>query len=419
MEVLKSILSDFSDKYADQIAKINSLLMYKEWAFTSDEQRLLTVEELKELIEKYDLKTVDPRSIQDFIDQYNKNKWYTWFPTYAQNGTMSWTNVSEIVTIVNDFLKTGKKNNTQNIIDYLSANNASLYKVSAAIVWNKLNYVAASNNIYSFRPDLFDGTYDDGNLIGTLVRNNREESPLVICLANLVGLLKNFITGTTDNADLLVTNTNTLRAACNYQFNKLNLKNIVTISDFWNSNVGVRFSEPFENLASQKELEQIKSEQKLMETELIDAMKYANFANASISLCNINQSIGGAILCLDSSKINISQSCTTSAEEKTISSLSEQLNNLIEHTDDIEQISKLKAEIEELKKKHEPTITFDFTDKNNILAIAVIVIAIVLICYFMYLFINWIVKRNKHKSTQLVANQYPEAYYPSSDLSSP
>lgn len=405
MEVLKSILSDFSDKYAEQITKINSVLMYKEWAFTSDEQRLLTVEELKELIEKYDLKTVDPRSIQDFIDQFNKNKWFTWFPTYSQNGSMSWTNLSEITTIVSDFLKTGKKNNAQNIIDYLSANNTSLYKMASALVWNKLDYVAASNNVYSFRPNLFDGTYDDGNVIGTLVRNNREESPLVICLANLVGLLKNFITGTTDNADLLITNTNTLRAACNYQFNKLNLKNIVTISDFWNSNIGVRFSEPFENLASQKELEQIKAEQKLMETELIDAMKYANFANASISLCNISQSIGGAILCLDSSKINISQSCNTTAEEKTIASLSEELNHLINYTDDIEQISALKAEIEALKQKHEPAITFDFTDKNNITAIVVAVIVVVLVCYFLFLFVRWLINR-KHKASTFTSNSY-------------
>ena len=376
MEILKSILNDFANKYEKQITEINSLVTYKKWAYTGSYQTLLTIDELKTLIEKYGLSSVDPRTIEEFINEYNEKEWFKYFPVYDQKGKYTWHKTDEIKTIIDEFLKQTSKNNVQNFVDFLSNNQKYLYTISSALIWNKLEYVATVNNVYMFKPNLFEGTYEDGNIIGTLARNNQDESTLVICLSNLVNLLNGYLNGKTDSSNLLVANTAIVRAACNYQFNSLNLTNgktqIKTIVDFWNSNIGKNFKEPFESLTDQKQIQKIKNDQKQMETEIINAMKFVNLSNSSISICNMTQNISGAILALDSSKISLSQECTQTSEQTV--SISNKLTTIENElavlksdtiTDHSERIKVLEEQAHALIESSYPKIIMDVRDKIN------------------------------------------------------
>lgn len=418
MEVLKSILNDFANQYQGQINEINSLVNYKKWAFTGDYQKIITIDELRVLIEKYALNTVDPRTIQDFIDQYNEKEWFKYFPMYNKLGKLQWVNVSEITTIVNSFLKTGKQNTVQNFVDYLNNNQTYLYKICAALVWNKLDYTARISNTYMFKPNLFDNVYEDGNTIGTLARNNQEESPLVICLGEFVSLIKGFIQGTTDSSSLFVTNSSTIRAGCSYQLNQLNLKNISTIEDFWKSGIGKKFKEPFENLTDQKKIEKINNEKKQMETSIIEAMKMANFANANISLCNMNQNISGAILALDSASISLSQECVqTTTETITISqkleNLTQELALLKSETieDHSKRIGELEKEITRLRESSWPKIIIDYRNKFDVFVeklndkygpkvVISVSVVITVICIVLIFLINFFIIRSVSKDVK-------------------
>ena len=369
IEAMKSILNNITAKYEKRINEINQALIYKRWAFPGDYQKLLSIEDLKTMIEKYNLYSIDPRSVQDFIDSYNDKEWFRWFPVFNQNGKMSWANDSDVTEIISEFLKTGSKNNSENIFKFINKDNSKLDIIAAAIVWNKLDFIARTVNKYSYRPKLFEGIYEDGSVIGSLARNNKDESLEVICLSNILSTIRSFVEGKVENVDILRANPESLKASCNRQFNKIDVKNISFIIDFWNANVGKKYLNPFEALQSQKELNALQTDQQNIENEMVNALKTINFTNATLSICNMNQNIAGAILAMgESNSIKFSQSCTqTNSTDQTLSEqVSDVTNNFNSYmTETNNSISEINQKVSALDNSSFPVIVFDYSDRFN------------------------------------------------------
>ena len=368
-ETMQSILSSISLKYKEQISEINQNLIYKQWIFPNDYQRLLTIMNLKEKIETYNLLEIDPRSTQEYVNMYNDNEWFKYFPVYNQAGKFTWHNTNDVLNIIEEFLKTGVKNNARNIYEFISKDNNRLNIIASAIVWNKLDYVARTSNKYSYKPNLYDNIYEDGNMIGSLARNNKDESLEVICLSNILSTIKSFLSGQVSNDDILGVNSESLKACCNVQFNRIDVQNIKNIIDFWNANIGKKFSKPFESISSQKEIDKIKNEQKIIENDIIDAIKLANFSNSSISICNMSQEITGAILSIGNSNvIKLSQSCTqtNNFEENVSNSLTNITNEFNEFKVEInEQLNEINNETKKIDESSFPYLLFDITNKSK------------------------------------------------------
>lgn len=415
VETIQALLSSITLKYKNEIDEINKNLVYKQWMFPNDYQKLLTIMDLKEKIEQYNLLEVDPRSTQEYIDMYNNNEWFRYFPSYNQNGKLIWHNTSDVLNIIEEFLKTKSKNNARNIYDYISNDNDRLNIIASAIVWNKLDYVARTANKYSYRPNLYDGIYEDGNMIGSLARNNKDESEEVICLSNILSTIKSFLSGKLSNDDILGVNAEALKACCNLQFNKIDIQNIKTILDFWNANIGKRFSVPFEQLSSTKELDKIKANQDKITQDIIDSVKLANFANSSISICNMSQSVTGTILSIGNSNIvKLSQTCTqtTNFEENVTANLSNVTNEFNEFKTEVtNEINSINNNVNTLETSSFPYITFNVASKssNSIdelfnkvdekvvisvgAIIAVIILALIIVSIFFLVKLS--IKRNK------------------------
>ena len=398
LETIQSLISSISNKYKNQIDEINKHLIYKHWIFPNDYQKQLTIIDLKDKIEKYNLIEIDPRSLQDYVDMYNENEWFKYFPVYNQAGKMIWNNDKDVLNIIESFLKTGAKNNARNIYDYLSKDNNRLNTISSAIVWNKLDYIARTVNNYSYKADLYNGIYEDGNLIGSLARNNKDESLEVICLSNILSTIKSFISGTISNDDILGINAESLKACCNLQFNRIDIKNITCIMDFWNANVGKKYTKGFEEIESQKDLSKLKQEQKIIENDIIDAIKLANFSNSNISICNMNQNIAGSILSLGNSNvIKLSQTCNqTNSEniENNVQTIENTINNIstkietVENTVNNIQESSFPYIVFDIKKNIVDNV-FEKYDNKKIIAVIVVILLIILagisFCiYYMY-----------------------------------
>lgn len=316
---LEAILQKFSQHHQKEIAEINKKLIYNKWAFSGEFQYFINMDNYKELIQKYNLLTIDPRTIQDFIDSYNEEGWFRRIPEYYVNGlgtNMKWIDTNTIYNSIKKFLAKKVANNTRNIFNYIdSSTDDFAYQLGSAIVWNKMDIIANDHNKYSFKINLMNGTYEDGTLIGTLARKNYDEDPVIITLANIMKVIKNHVLGNDGDADLLGIDSKTLKAACNINLNRniSGIPNIKTIKDFWDSNLGKSFAIPYGNIDGKKALE---AAQKKLDDALFKELEKIDFSNSSISICNMTQNIAGSVLALNSGSVNVSQTCEMTSEKQ-------------------------------------------------------------------------------------------------------
>lgn len=316
---LEAILQKFSQHHQKEIAEINKQLVYNKWAFSGEYQYFINVDNYKELIQKYNLRMIDPRTIQEFIDSYNEEGWFRRIPEYYVNGlgtSMKWITAETVYNSIKAFLSKNLTNNTRNIFNYIdSSTDDFAYQLGAAIVWNKMDIIANDHNKYSFKVNLMNGTYEDGTLIGTLAKKNYDEDPVIVTLANIMKVIKNHVLGNDGDADLLGIDSKTLKAACNINLNRVisGIPDIKTIKDFWDSNLGKSFPIPYGKLDGLQALEQA---QKNLDNALFAELEKIDFSNSSISICNMTQNIAGSVLALDSSSINVSQTCEMTSEKQ-------------------------------------------------------------------------------------------------------
>ena len=353
---LEAILQKFSQHHQKEIADINKRLVYNKWAFSGDFQHFINVDNYKELIQKYDLKSIDPRTIQDFVDAYNEEEWFRRIPEHYPigNGTaMRWIDTKIVYDSIKKFLSKNLANNTRNIFNYIdSSKDDFAYQLGAAIVWNKMDIIANDNNRYAFKVNLMDGTYEDGTLIGTLAKKNYDEDPVIITLANIMKVIKNHVLGNDGEVDILGIDSKTLKAACNINLSRnfSSVSNIKTIKDFWDSNLGKSFAVPYGNIDGQKELE---AAQKKLDNALFAELEKIDFSNSSISICNMTQNIAGSVLALNSGNINVSQTCEMTSEKQ--KELEQKLGVLEERVTSIE--TQLKTYSETIQTKLSESIT--------------------------------------------------------------
>lgn len=316
---LEAILQKFSQHHQKEIAEINKQLVYNKWAFSGEYQYFINVDNYKELIQKYNLRTIDPRTIQEFVDSYNEEGWFRRIPEYYVNGlgtSMKWITTETVYNSIKAFLSKNLTNNTRNIFNYIdSSTDDFAYQLGAAIVWNKMDIIANDHNKYAFKVNLMNGTYEDGTLIGTLAKKNYDEDPVIVTLANIMKVIKNHVLGNDGDADLLGIDSKTLKAACNINLNRVisGIPDIKTIKDFWDSNLGKSFPIPYGKLDGLQALEQA---QKNLDNALFAELEKIDFSNSSISICNMTQNIAGSVLALDSSSINVSQTCEMTSEKQ-------------------------------------------------------------------------------------------------------